>query len=99
MFKVSFSVHTQKVDTANTIRALNRAVSSFGPPARVIADEGRCFTSKEFRDFCTSQNIQLHIKVTIANRANDQDYRVTSTLKNTIMTVERIRTLMADGHS
>ncbi|CAB3251325.1 unnamed protein product [Arctia plantaginis] len=36
----------------------------FGAPKRAIADQGRCFASKEFSHFCTSNNIELHLIAT-----------------------------------
>lgn len=42
---------TRKIDTVNIIKPLNSAVSLFGTSTRVVADQGKCFTGKEFQDF------------------------------------------------
>lgn len=80
--------HSRKIDTLNTIAALKYAISLFGPPTRVIADPGRNFTSKEFQDYCASQNTKLHLIATGASRANGQVERVMSTLKNMFTAAE-----------
>lgn len=37
------------------------AISIFGVPSRIIADQGRCFTSSEFRNFCNTNKMDLHV--------------------------------------
>lgn len=81
-------VHSTKIDTSNAIKALKFGVGLFGAPTRVIADQGRCFANKNFRDFCNTNNIQLHLIATGTCRANGQVERVMSTLKNMLTTVE-----------
>ena len=78
--------HTRKIDSRNTIKALKPAISLFGSPCRIIADQGRCFTGKESREFCESKRIKVHLIATGASRAKGQ--RVMSTLKNMFTTVE-----------
>ena len=80
--------HTRNIDTASSIRAVKYSVSLFGAPMRLIADQGRCFASQEFREFCDSVNIKLHLIATGSSRANGQVERVMSTLKNMLTASE-----------
>lgn len=86
--KFVFLHHTRKLDSFNTVKALKSAIFLFGSPCRVIADQGRCFTGKEFKDFCSEKQIKLHLIATGASRANGQVERVMGTLKNMFTTVE-----------
>ena len=52
--------HIRKIDSRNTIKALKSAIFLFGSPCRIIADQGRCFKGKEFREFCESKRIKVH---------------------------------------
>lgn len=49
---------------------------------------GRCFASKEFRDFCESKNIKLHLIATGSSRANGQVERMMSVIKSMLTAVE-----------
>ncbi|XP_032582998.1 uncharacterized protein LOC116803251 [Drosophila sechellia] len=80
--------HTLNIDSDSCIKAVKSAVSLFGLPTRIIADQGRSFASKSFRDFCSSQKINLHLIATGASRANGQVERVMSTLKGMLTAVE-----------
>lgn len=80
--------HTHNIDTASSIRAVKHSVALFGAPTRLIADQGRCFASQDFRDFCDSVNIKLHLIATGSSRANGQVERVMSTLKNMLTATE-----------
>lgn len=80
--------HTLRIDTANSIRALKSSISLFGAPRRVIADQGRCFASSDFKEFCQSHSIELHLIATGSSRANGQVERVMSTLKGMLTAVE-----------
>lgn len=80
--------HSTRIDTESAINALKASVSLFGTPVRVITDQGRCFANKNFKDFCTSHNIQLHLIATASCRANGQVERIMSTLKNMLTVVE-----------
>ena len=82
--------HTRKIDSLNTIEALKSAIFLFGSPCRIIADQGRCFTGKEFQEFCDSKQIKVHLIATGASGANGQVERVMGTLKNMFMVVETI---------
>lgn len=80
--------HTKAIDTKSSIKAVKDSVALFGAPVRIIADQGRCFASKEFRDFCDSKNISLHLIATGSCRANGQVERIMSVLKSMLTAVE-----------
>lgn len=61
---------TKIIGTKNSIQVLENSVNVFGAPSRIIADQGRCFSSKEFREFCESKNIMLNLIATGSSRAN-----------------------------
>lgn len=86
--KYTILYHTKNIDTSNAIKAIKNSVSLFGAPTRVIADQGRCFASKEFKDFCNAHCINLHLIATGTSRANGQVERVMSTLKNMLTAIE-----------
>ncbi|CAH2088850.1 unnamed protein product [Euphydryas editha] len=64
--------HTVNIDSKSSIKAVKDSVALFGTPTRIIADQGRCFASKEFKEFCDSSNINLHLISTGSSRANGQ---------------------------
>jgi hypothetical protein len=80
--------HSTNIDAASSIRAVDRAVSIFGAPTRIIADQGRCFASASFREYCQFNNISLHLIATGSARANGQVERVMGTLKNMLTVAE-----------
>lgn len=80
--------HSTRIDTESAISALKASISLFGTPVRIIADQGRCFANKFFKDFCASHNITLHLIATGSCRANGQVERIMSTLKNMLTVVE-----------
>ncbi|XP_060807732.1 uncharacterized protein LOC132903434 [Amyelois transitella] len=81
-------IHSKNIDSTSSIRALKQGISLFGTPNRVISDQGRCFSSKEFSNFCSSHNINLHLIATGGCRANGQVERIMSTLKGMLTSVE-----------
>ena len=80
--------HTRKIDSLNTIKALKSAIFLFGSPCRIIGDQGICFKGKEFREFCESKRIKVHLIATGASRANGQVERVMGALKIMFTVVE-----------
>lgn len=86
--KYTILYHTLTISATNAVRALEYSVSLFGAPTRVIADRGRCFASKDFRDFCEKHCIILHLIATGTSRANGQVERVMCTLKNLLTAAE-----------
>lgn len=80
--------HSLNIDSKSSIKALESSANLFGAPTRVVADQGRCFASKEFATYCENRNIQLHLIATGSSRANGQVERVMSTLKCMLTAVE-----------
>lgn len=80
--------HTLNIDAINVIKALKSSISLFGTPSRLIADQGQCFASKDFRTFCESHGINLHLIATGSCRANGQAERIMGTLKGMLTSVE-----------
>lgn len=60
--------YTQSLDADCAIKALKKAVCLFGSPKKIIADQGRCYISSEFKQFCTDHNIELHFVVGISRK-------------------------------
>ena len=73
--------HTRKIDSRNTIKALKSAIFLFGSPCRIIAVQERCAKGNEFREFCESKRIKVHLIATDDSRANRQVELVMRTLK------------------
>lgn len=80
--------HTVSLNASSAVTALRKAVCLFGAPKRIIADQGRCYASSDFKDFCSNHNINLHFIATGASRANGQVERVMRTLKALLTIVE-----------
>jgi len=51
--KYVYLSHTLKLDSESCIRAVKSAISLFGVPNRIIADQGRCFTRAKNSEFCS----------------------------------------------
>lgn len=49
----------KKIDSTETIKRLRVIFARFGLPLSITVDNGKQFTSKEFREFCESNNIKL----------------------------------------
>lgn len=80
--------HTLSLDATSAVQAIQKAVCLFGAPKRVIADQGRCYISTEFKNFCTDHKISLHFIATGSSRANGQVERIMRTLKSLLTIVE-----------
>lgn len=80
--------HTFTLSSEDCGNAVKSSIYQFGVPTRLIADQGRSFTGKKFTEFCSSQNIKLHLIATGASRANGQVERIMTTLKNLFTAVE-----------
>lgn len=64
--------HSHNIDTDSNLRTVKSSVSLFGAPTRIIADQGRCFTSTGFKDFCNVHNIKLHLIATGLQKRDSQ---------------------------
>lgn len=80
--------HTTSLNASSAVTALKKGVCLFGAPKRIIADQGRCYASSEFKGFCAEHNIDLHFIATGSSRANGQVERVMKTLKALLTIVE-----------
>lgn len=80
--------YTSSLDAASAVRAIKNAVCLFGAPKRIIADQGRCYISTEFKTFCSEHKIDLHFIATGSSRANGQVERVMRTLKSLLTIIE-----------
>lgn len=80
--------HTIAIDSKAAVNAIKKAVSLFGAPKRIISDQGRCYISAEFKQFCNDHNIELHLIATGSSKANGQVERVMRTLKSLLTIVE-----------
>ena len=49
---------TPRQDSRTVVECLTKLFSQFGAPGRIISDQGRCFISKEFLDFCKLWNVR-----------------------------------------
>lgn len=79
---------TRKIDSENVTKALKNSISLFGSPTKIIADQGRCFASNDFKQFCNKHQIDVHYIATGAPRANGQVERVMSVLTNMLTAIE-----------
>lgn len=61
-------------------------VSVYGLPARVISDQGTCYTSRTFGKFCMDEGIRLVLTSSRHPQANGQVERVHSVVMATLMT-------------
>ena len=86
--KFVYLYHTREIDSSSTVKVLKSAILLFGSPRRMIADQGRCLTGKEFQDICQGKRIKLHLIATGASRANGQVEHIMGTLKNMYTAVE-----------
>ena len=57
--KFVYLYHIRKIDSLNTIKALKSAILLFGSPCRIIADQGRCFTRKEFQSSVKANQLKF----------------------------------------
>lgn len=72
--------------TASVVRSLNKFISQYGIPDRIVCDRGTCFTSDSFRKFATEKGIRGTLTFTHWAQANGQCERVNRTLFPTVMT-------------
>lgn len=58
------------------IAKLETQKAIFGNPSQIISDRGTAFTSSEFSEYCTKENITHHLITTGLPRANGQVERI-----------------------
>lgn len=71
---------TKTTSAADAIERLRRQSHIFGNPRRIVSDRGSAFTSREFKEYCQSENIKHQLTTTGVTRANGQVERVNRTL-------------------
>lgn len=71
---------TKTTNSAEVINKLSRQSVIFGNPRRIVSDRGTAFTSKEFEDYCATENIKYVLTTTGVPRANGQVERVNRVL-------------------
>lgn len=71
---------TKTTSAAEVIDKLKKQSFIFGNPRRIISDRGSAFTSKEFEDYCATENIEHVLTTTGVPRANGQIERVNRVL-------------------
>lgn len=86
--KYTLLEHTTSLDAKSAVKALQKSVHLFGTPKRIIADQGRCYVSSDFKNFCDEHKIDLHLIATGSSRANGQVERLMRTLKSLLTIVE-----------
>lgn len=77
----------KSTNTEETIAMLQRLMSHYGKPKRIISDQGTAYTSKKFKDFCTENEIR-HVFIAAGTpRANGQIERVNRVILNCLPTI------------
>jgi len=71
---------TKTTSATEVINRLKKQLFIFGNPRRIISDRGTAFTSKEFTDYCATENIKHVLTTTGVPRANGQVERVNRVL-------------------
>lgn len=71
---------TKSTSASEVIDRLRKQSSIFGNPRRIVSDRGSAFTSKEFKEYCESENIEHQLTTTGIPRANGQIERLNRTL-------------------
>lgn len=71
---------TKSTSAAEAIERLRKQSCTFGNPRRIVSDRGAAFTSREFEEYCRSENIEHQLTTTGVPRANGQVERVNRTL-------------------
>lgn len=72
-------VKTTKIEEALT--KLNSQQAVFGNPRRIVADKASSFRGTVFGDYCSEQNIDLHLVTTATPRGNGQVERINGIVK------------------
>lgn len=74
--KFTWLYPTRTTNATEAIEKLKQQAVTFGNPRRIISDRGAAFTSKNFADYCTEENIQ-HLTITTGiPRGNGQVERI-----------------------
>ena len=63
--KFALAFATKRQDSQTVTDCLRRVFAEFGVPSRILSDQGRCFESREFLDFCKLWNVQKIIYLSL----------------------------------
>ena len=84
-------IPTRDVTAFSVIKALDRWVTTFGPPRSILSDNGPQFVSGLYSDFMTQHGVELRFTTTYNPRCNGQIERLHRWIK------ERLRCVAYDG--
>ncbi|XP_035233877.1 uncharacterized protein K02A2.6-like [Stegodyphus dumicola] len=70
----------------NVLQSLKNFVNDFGLPERIISDRGSCFTSHQFKQYCTDNGIHHTLNFIKQPQANGMVEHVNRKILGTIMT-------------
>ena len=83
--KLTKTVPMKSVSASDLAKAfVNEWIFVYGPPAHVLSDNGKYFTSKFFQDVCRILNVRNQFTTTYHPQANGQVERFNRTLKAAI---------------
>lgn len=82
--KFTWLYPTKSTKCEEALDKLRMQQTTFGNPARIVADKGSAFTAKAFEDYCMEENIDLHLVTTATPRGNGQVERMNSVIKSTL---------------
>lgn len=68
----------------SAISAIVEISQFFGMPSQIVSDNGTAFTSKEYRSFCSENNIKISTVAVATPRANGQIERVFRVVKDSL---------------
>ena len=93
-FLVIVDAHSKWVDVyvtngtsaKETIRCMQHSYSRFGLPVSVVSDNGPCFTSQEFRDFCANSGVRHITTAVYKPSTNGLAEKMVQTLKKALRT-------------
>jgi IS30 family transposase len=71
-------------DSTTAINFIKSIVFCFGVPHSIITDNGRNFTSKEFKNYCESMGIKLKFAFVAHPKTNGQDEKANGLICNRI---------------
>ena len=83
--KLTKTVAMKSASAAEVARAFTHEwVFNYGPPQTLLADNGKCFTSKFFQSVCQILNVDNEFTTTYHPQTNGQVERYNRTLKAAI---------------
>ena len=83
--------YTRSLTAKAAVNAVSEMTKLFGPPSRLVFDQGTSFTSGIFTEYCEQNNINTHAIATGASRANSQVERYMSSITNLITVAQYIK--------